>query len=104
MAAGSSSSHCPKTPLAVVLIHQYEWLTHTYFPINLWEKVEEKLQQLEKDDIIENVDGPTPWVSQPVFPPKSSDPTDIRMYMCVDMRSANKVIPPHNSNYQRNRE
>ena len=63
---------------------------HRRIPINLREKVEEKLRQLEKDDIIENVDGPTPWVSQPVFPPKSSDPTDIRM--CVDMRSANKAI------------
>ena len=63
---------------------------HRRIPINLREKVEEKLRQIEKDDIIENVDGPTPWVSQPVFLPKSSDPTDIRM--CVDMRSANKAI------------
>ena len=56
----------------------------------LREKVEEKLRQLEKDDIIEKVDGPTPWVSQPIFLPKSSDPTDIRM--CVDMNSAYKAI------------
>ena len=42
---------------------------HRRIPTNLREKVEEKLRQLEKDDI-EKVDGPTPWVSQPVFPPK----------------------------------
>ena len=63
---------------------------HRRIPINLGEKVEEKIRQLEKDDIIEKVDGPTPLVSQPVYPLKSSDPTDIRM--CVDMRSANKAI------------
>ena len=63
---------------------------HRRIPIHLRDTVEEKLRQLEKDDIIEHVDGPTPWVSQPVFPPKSSDPTDIRM--CVNMRSANKAI------------
>ena len=45
--------------------------------MNLREKVEENLRQLEKDDIIEKVDGPTQWVLQPVFPPKSSNPTDI---------------------------
>ena len=63
---------------------------HRRIPINLREKVEDKLRQLEKDGIIEKADGPTPWVSQPLFPPKSDDPTDIRM--CVDMRSANKAI------------
>ena len=63
---------------------------HRRIPINLREKVEEKLRQLEKDDMIEKVDGPTPWVSQPVFPLKSSDPTDI--CMCVYMTSANKAI------------
>ena len=65
---------------------------HRRIPINLPEKVEEKLRQLEKDEIVENDDGPTLWVSQPVFLPKSSDPTDSRT--CVDMRSANKVILP----------
>ena len=63
---------------------------HRTIPISLREKVEEKLRQLEEDDIIEKVDGPTPWVSQPVFPPKSSDPFDI--CMCAKMRSANKAI------------
>ena len=63
---------------------------HRRIPISLREKVEEKLRQLEEDDIIEKVDGPTPWVSQPVFPPKLSDPFDI--CMCAKMRSVNKAI------------
>ena len=33
---------------------------HRRIPINLQEKVKEKLRQLEKNEIIEKVDGPTP--------------------------------------------
>ena len=39
-------------------------------------------------DIIEPVEGPTPWVSPVVVVPKPSG--DIRL--CVDMRKANEAI------------
>ena len=51
-------------------------------------KVEHELQELVDYDIIEVVNGPTPWVSPVVIIPKPSG--DIRL--CVDMRKANKVI------------
>lgn len=52
--------------------------------------VEKKLENLENDDIIEKVEGPTPWISPIVIVPKSSDPMDVRL--CVDMREANRAI------------
>ena len=45
---------------------------------------------MEKADIIEKVDGPTPWVSPIVIVPKPHNPEEIRM--CIDMREANKAI------------
>ena len=51
-------------------------------------KIEEKLDELLGGDIIEKVDGPTPWVNPVVVVPKSNG--EIRL--CVDMRCANKVI------------
>ena len=45
---------------------------------------------MEKDDIIEKIDGPTPWVSPLVIVPKAKNPNDIRI--CVDMRHPNKAI------------
>ena len=38
---------------------------------------------MEKDDIIEKVDGPTPWVSPLVIVPKQKNRDDIRI--CVDI-------------------
>ena len=53
--------------------------------------MEDKLQELENDDIIEKVEGPpTPWVSPIVTPPKPGRPDEIRL--CVDMRGPNKAI------------
>lgn len=63
---------------------------HRRIPFNFREAVERKLVELEEADIIEKVDGPTPWVSPIVIVPKSSDPSDVRI--CVDMREANKAI------------
>ena len=48
--------------------------------------IEHKLQEL--NDIIEEVNGPTPWVGPVVIIPKPSG--DIRL--CIDMRKANKTI------------
>ena len=52
------------------------------------EKVESKLKELEDLDVVEKVEGPTPWVSALVPIPKSNN--DI--CLCVDMRCANKAI------------
>ena len=57
-------------------------------PFNLQEKVERKIQELLDCDIIEEVDGPTPWVNPVVIIPKADG--DIRL--CIDMRRANEAI------------
>ena len=57
-------------------------------PYHLRSKVEAKLQELEQLDIIEKVEGPTPWVNPVVVVPKSSG--DIRL--CIDMRRANTAV------------
>ena len=57
-------------------------------PFSLRDKVEQKLNKLEEKDIIEKVNGPTPWVSPVICVPKPDG--DIRL--CVDMRQANKAI------------
>ena len=43
-----------------------------------------------KLNIIEKVDGPTPWVSPIVVAPKAKNLNEIRL--CVDMREPNKAI------------
>jgi len=50
--------------------------------------VEKELKRLEKLDIIETVEGPTPWISPIIVVPKKSG--EVRI--CVDMREANKSI------------
>ena len=57
-------------------------------PFHLHKKVEQELLTLEQQNIIEKVDGPTPWVSPLVVIPKKNG--DVRL--CVDMRTANKAI------------
>jgi len=57
-------------------------------PFAMREKLEAKIQELLKDDIIEPVEGPTPWLSPLVIIPKPSG--DIRI--CVDMRQANMAV------------
>ena len=57
-------------------------------PFGLRGKVEAKLDELVSADIIEPVEGPTPWVSPVVVVPKPGG--DIRL--CVDMRKANEAI------------
>ncbi|XP_055714231.1 uncharacterized protein K02A2.6-like [Phlebotomus papatasi] len=57
-------------------------------PIALQRKVEEKLNELLRLDIIEEAVGHSLWVSPVVVVPKGVD--DIRL--CIDMRLANKAI------------
>ena len=55
---------------------------------SLREKIEKKLDELLHEDIIERVDGPTPWVNPVVVVPKPNG----KVRLCVDMRCANKAI------------
>ena len=57
-------------------------------PFALRPKVRDHLKDLMEKDIIEKVDGPSPWVSPVVVTPKPNG--DIRL--CVDMRQANEAI------------
>ena len=63
---------------------------HRRIPFHLRSKVEEELKYLEQEDIIEKVEGPTPWVSPIVAAPKPKNPDKVRI--CVDMRRANQAI------------
>ena len=57
-------------------------------PYSMRAQVAEKINELEKADIIEKVEGPTPWVSPLVAVPKKNG--EVRV--CVDMRQANKAV------------
>ena len=57
-------------------------------PYHTRAKVSEELDRLLKLDIIEPVEGPTPWINPAVVVPKSSG--EIRL--CLDMRRANEAI------------
>ena len=57
-------------------------------PFHLRQQVEKQLKLLEQQGIIEQVEGPTPWVSPLVVIPKKNG--EVRL--CVDMRMANKAI------------
>uniref|UniRef100_A0AAV2MLX7 Gypsy retrotransposon integrase-like protein 1 n=1 Tax=Knipowitschia caucasica TaxID=637954 RepID=A0AAV2MLX7_KNICA len=58
-------------------------------PFHLREAVDRKIEELLRMDIIEKVEGPTPWVNPVVVVPKAKD-KDIRL--CLDMRMANRAI------------
>ena len=57
-------------------------------PFSLRDKVKKKVEELVSKDIIEPVNGPTPWVSPVVLVSKQND--EIRLF--VDMRRANEAI------------
>jgi len=57
-------------------------------PFHLRKKVSAELKKLEQEEIIEKVEGPTPWVSPLVVIPKKNG--DVRL--CVDMRMPNQAI------------
>ena len=63
---------------------------HVRMPFRLRKKVEAELARLEEMDVIETVDGPTPWVSQVVVAAKPKNPDEIRL--CVNMKPPNKAI------------
>ena len=57
-------------------------------PLSIRKKVEEKLQELVQADVIERVEGPTPWVSPVCVVPKPS--RDFRL--CVDMQRDKEAV------------
>ncbi|XP_052281060.1 uncharacterized protein K02A2.6-like [Dreissena polymorpha] len=59
-------------------------------PFHVRKLVEQELNRLEELDVIEKVDGPTPWVSNLVVAPKPNATKEIRL--CVDMRKANLAL------------
>lgn len=63
---------------------------HRRIPFHMRKKVEAELERLEELDIIEKVDGPTPWVSPIVVAPKPKNPEEIRI--CIDMRLPNEAV------------
>jgi hypothetical protein len=60
-------------------------------PVHLQQAVESELQRMIEEDIIEPVNGPTPWVSPIVAVPKA-DKSEVRI--CTDSRCSNKAIQP----------
>ena len=64
--------------------------SHRRIPFHMRKRVEAEIKRLEDLDIIEKVEGPTPWVSLIVATPKPKKPDEIRI--CVDMRLPNKAI------------
>lgn len=58
-------------------------------PFALRDKVRAHVDDLLQKDIIERVDGPSPWVSPVVIPPK---PGSNSIRLCVDSRQANTAI------------
>ena len=63
---------------------------HRRIPFHLRKKLDTELEKLERQGIIEPVDGPTPWVSPLVVTPKPKNPDQIRL--CVDMHQPNRSI------------
>ena len=61
---------------------------HCRIPFHVRSDVEKELKRLEELDIIEKVDGPTPWISPIVVVPKKSG--EVRI--CIDMREANQAV------------
>jgi hypothetical protein len=65
-------------------------------PFTLRGKVQAKVEELLNVDVIEKVDGPTPWVSPICVVPKSDG--DIRL--CVDIRRANEAVAEKDTRFQ----
>ena len=57
---------------------------------NLRAQAEKTINELLELDIIEPVQGPTEWVSTPIFVPKPGNPNELRL--CLDMRRVNEAI------------
>lgn len=54
------------------------------------DKISAELKRLQDCDIIEPVNGPTPWISPILAVPKPKDPSQVRL--CLDARRLNEAI------------
>ena len=63
---------------------------HRGIPFHVRKDVEKELEIMKANDLIEEVDEPTPWVSPIVVAPKPKSPNEVRI--CVDMREPNLAI------------
>ncbi|XP_062614532.1 uncharacterized protein K02A2.6-like [Saccostrea cucullata] len=54
---------------------------HRRIPFHRRKKLEQELKKLEEMDIIEKVDGPTPWVSPILVAPKPKNPDQVRVFI-----------------------
>ena len=63
---------------------------HRRIPFHVRKDVEKELEIMKANNLIEEVDGPTPWVSPIVVAPKPKSPNEVRI--CVDMRKPNLAI------------
>ena len=61
---------------------------HRSIPFHVRGDVEKELERLQRLDVIERVEGPTPWISPIVVGPKKS--AEVRI--CVDMGEAKKAV------------
>lgn len=61
---------------------------HRHIPFHVRKDVENELRRLEENDIIEKVEGPTPWINPIVVGPKKSGEVRIS----INMLEANKAI------------
>ena len=57
-------------------------------PFKMKKQIEDKIDELEKNDIIEKTSGPTPWVSNIAAVPKQNN----TVRFAIDMRQANEAI------------
>lgn len=54
---------------------------------NLLQRIERKLEELKKMDVIEKATGPTTWISPVVIEPKKND-----IRLCINMKQAKTAI------------
>ena len=56
---------------------------HRRIPFHQRQTVTAELHDLERNDFIERVNGPTPWVSPIVAVPKHKHPCEVRIYVSI---------------------
>lgn len=68
-------------------------ISYVRVPVSMEKKVDDKILELLRTDVIEKVDGPPEWISPMVVVPKGKD--DVRL--CINMKYPNEAI--HREHY-----
>ena len=84
---GKLKDHMVELHIDESVTPEQEKLRHV--PFHQRDAVEREIKRMLDEDIIEPVDGPTPWISPIVIVPKST-PGEIRI--CTDARKSNRAI------------